>query len=145
MDSDKVATDNIVPLVDASSFKPDPPSGKYGAIELRLLDAEANAKEKINREADQRYWLRFASVGICVLAICGMSWLLWAVADKLLAATNLPSKGAYVIALYVAPIVSVTTLSISLLVSAFRGYKDSDERTGLSAASQGAQATGLSN
>lgn len=137
--------DTFVPAVDAAPEKIDPAAARYAAIEGRLLDAEANAKEKVNREADQRYWLRWTSVVICIAMIFGMAYLLWTISDYLLSAQNPGSKGAYIISLYVAPIASLTALALALLVSAFRGYKDGDERAGMSAASQSAQATGLIN
>ncbi len=126
-----------VPPVDVT------PNGSDGTIgrsdhEYRLLEADAKARENLNREADQRYWLRWVAVGLVVLIIIGMGCLLAHVAHWLPNEAN--AMGA-VIALHIAPIVSMTTLSISLLVAAFRGFKDGDEKAGAAIASEGARAT----
>lgn len=135
--------DGIVPPIDAVPEKPDGSVEKYSAIELRLLDAEAKAKEKGNREADQRYWLRWFTIGVAFAIVLGMSGMVYHVSHKLVSLRSFGASNSYVIALYVAPIVSLTSLALALLVAAFRGYKEGDERTGMSAASQSAQATGM--
>lgn len=113
------------------------PEGRLEAIELRVLDADAKAKEKGNREADQRYWLRWLAVGAAALIIVGMSCLLAHVSHRLMTLKAFGSSTSYVIALYVAPIFSMTTLSIALLIAAFRGFKETDGTNATSAASDG--------
>lgn len=74
-----------------------------------------------------------------------MGILLKHVAHRLPAPGAQDVSAAYVIAVYVAPIISMSTLSISLLVAAFRGFKDGDERAGISGTVDGARAGGLIN
>ncbi|MGC1468390.1 MAG: hypothetical protein WA793_03335 [Sphingorhabdus sp.] len=108
--------------------------------EFRLLQADAKSRENLNREADQRYWLRWAVVILAVLVIVGMGALLVHVAHWLPKDTN--AMGA-VIALHVAPIISMTTLAIALLVAAFRGFKDGDEKSSVDAANSSVKAANL--
>jgi hypothetical protein len=128
-----------VPPVDVEPTGVDGPSGRDDH-EFRLLEADAKARENLNREADQRYRLRWIAVGLVILIIAGMGGLLAHVAHWLPRETN--AMGA-VIALHLAPIVSMTTLAIALLVAAFRGFKDGDEKAGAAIATEGARATGF--
>jgi cation transport ATPase len=107
-----------------------------------LIDAEAKAKENRNRETDQRYVLRWVAVICACLLIIGMATMLWHLAHWTVGNPgNAPAS--FIVAIFVAPILSMTTLALALLVAAFRGYKDSDEATGATLASQGMKATGM--
>ncbi len=114
-DLDKSGEDRITDLSD-----------RLNEIELRLLDAGARAKENLNREADQRYWLRWLAVSVCTLMIAGMGVLLWHAAHSYLLPVYTEFSSSYIVAVYLAPIVSMTSLAIALLVAAFRAFKDSD-------------------
>jgi hypothetical protein len=131
-----------VPPVDAEP-QDDASSKKYEAIELRVLDADAKAKENVNRETDQRYTLRWIAVVAGCIIITIMACTLNSVYHKLpeLAAYKIP--GAVLVAMFIAPITSMTALALALQVAAFRGFKDGDESKGVSAASEGLKATGL--
>jgi hypothetical protein len=128
----------IVPPVDEKPV--DPESNGRSDYEYRLLQADAKARENLNREADQRYWLRWGVVVLAVLVIVGMGCLLVHVAHWL--PKDSTALGA-VIALHVAPIVSMTTLAIALLIAAFRGFKDGDEKSSIDTANSSMKATGL--
>jgi hypothetical protein len=53
----------VPPLEDAPEHQaPD----RFEELTFRSLEAEAKAKENINSEADQRYWLRWLAVFICL-------------------------------------------------------------------------------
>ena len=56
---------------------------------------------------------------------------------------NEPKAMGALIALHIAPIVSMTTLAIALLVAAFRGFKDGDEKAGASLTTDGVRAAGF--
>ena len=122
-----------VPPVDAQPVG----TGGRSDHEYRLLEADAKARENLNREADQRYWLRWVAVGLVVLIILGMGCLLAHVSHWF--PTNSNAMPA-VIALHIAPIVSMTTLAIALLVAAFRGFKEGDEKAGMAFAAESAKA-----
>lgn len=127
-----------VPSVDLQPTSPE--EADRSNFEYRLLEADAKGRENLNREADQRYWLRWVAVALVVVIIFGMGCLLSHVAHWL---PNEPKAMGAVIALHIAPIVSMTTLAIALLVAAFRGFKDGDEKAGTVIATESARASGL--
>lgn len=134
---------SAVPQVDISTNGAS--SRKFVDIELRLLDADAKAKENLNREADQRYWLRWAAVAVAFAIILGMGYMLGHVGYYILSRHGIGAPAAFLVAVYVAPIVSMTTIALALLVAAFRAFKSGDEQASASALAQGAKATGLMN
>ena len=110
------------------------------AFEFRLLEADAKARENLNREADQRFWLRWIAVFVVLSIIVMMALMLNHVAHWLPSDTK--SVGV-VIALHLAPITSMSALAVALLVAAFRGFKDGDEKAGASVAAETLKMTGL--
>lgn len=133
---------SVPPVDETLKDAPAESARRFEAIELRLIDAEAKAKENRNRETDQRHVLRWAAVGCAGSLIVGMAVTLWHVAHWTVGnPANAPAS--VLVAIFVAPIISMTTLALALLVAAFRGYKDGDEATGATMASQGMKATGL--
>lgn len=131
-----------VPNIDQDGAAP-MASARVEDIELRLLDANAKSKENVNKEADQRYRLRWLAVVVSILLICGMGLILWHASHKVLGLSYVHSQGVYIIAAFVAPIVSMTTLSLALLVAAFRGFKDSDAKDGGGVAMSAAKTGGV--
>lgn len=132
---------SVVPPVDEQQVATAETSDRND-FEYRLLEADARARENLNREADQRYWLRWGVVALAILVILGMGGMLIHVAHWLPAD---PKSVGALIALHVAPIVSMTTLAIALLVAAFRGFKDGDEKSGVDVANASVKSTGLLN
>lgn len=126
-----------VPVIDGPPIPEEP--DRYEALQFRGLEAEAKAKEHVNREADQRYWLRWLAVIASLAIISGMGWVLSHVVHKLMTLKTFGAAPAYIIAVYVAPIVSMSGLSVALLVAAFRGFKDGDGDTGANAIAEGAK------
>lgn len=131
---------NKVPPVDADPQHEPPTNNPRDDIEYRLLDADAKGRESLIREADQRYWLRWFAVAVVSAIIVAMGALLNHVAHWL--PSTAQSAGA-VIALHLAPITSMTALAIALLVAAFRGFKDGDEKAGATIASDALKASGI--
>lgn len=125
-----------VPDVDEPT--PEEPD-RYEALQFRGLEAEAKAKEHLNREADQRYLLRWLSVIVCLAIIIGMGVMLGHVVHKLMTFKTFGAASTYIIAVYVAPIVSMSGLAIALLVAAFRGFKDGDGDASTKAITEGAK------
>lgn len=127
---------------------PVPPGGgeeRFAAIELRLLDADAKAKENVNRESGQRFWLRWIAVGLACAVVGGMGWMLTHVVHHVLSLQRAGAPASFIIAIYVAPIISITTIALAMLVAAFRGFKDKDSANGASLAADAARATGVIN
>ena len=129
-----------VPAVDVRLATDEPATANHNAFEFRLLEAEAKARENLNREADQRYRLRWIAVFVVLGIIAMIALLLNHIAHWL--PDDSKSTGA-VIALHLAPIISMTTLAIALLVAAFRGFKEGDDKFGTSNASDAVKASGM--
>lgn len=102
---------------------------KLNDIELRQLDAGAKAKENINREADQRHRFRTRTVVLSSVLILTMGAVLWHVSHTVLTPHDFKIPSSFLVSMLVAPIVSMTTTCIALLVAAFRGYKEGDDRS----------------
>jgi hypothetical protein len=131
---------NKVPPVDADPQGGPEKTNLRDAIEFRLLEADAKARESVIREADQRYWLRWFAVVVVSAIIVAMGVLLNHVAHWL--PSSAQTVGA-VIALHLAPIASMTALAIALLVAAFRGFKEGDEKAGATIAADALKTVGF--
>lgn len=140
-----------VPAIDAEQ-NPDPELepkatgqelSRIEEIEIRILDAEARSMENGNRETDQRLWLRYVAVAVCIAIIIGMGCMLSHVVHKLMTLKTFGAQSAYIIAIYVTPILSMSGLSIALLVSAFRGFKEGDGDASTKAIAEGTKAAKL--
>ena len=133
-----------IPEIDKGGDQPDPESvSRLNEIELRALDADAKAKENRNREADQRSWLRWLAVMICVLLIVGMGGVLWHTAHSIFSPNYTQFSASYIVATYLAPIASMTTLAVALLVAAFRGFRKTDEADAAATTAEAARVGGL--
>lgn len=115
-----------VPGIDANPEEGPGNGDRLQEIELRLLDAGAKSKENQNREADQRYNLRRIAVGVAVVLILGMGVVLWHGTHRLFSPSYFDVPAPYVVAIFLAPIVSMTSLAVAILVAAFRGFSGSD-------------------
>ncbi|MFG6620626.1 hypothetical protein ACGYK3_13975 [Sulfitobacter sp. 1A05707] len=136
--------EKTVPAVEAEPST-DADSKRFSDIELRLLDANAKAKENLNREADQRHNLRRLSVGVGVALMIGMGVMLWHVSHSIFTTSYFEKPSMYIVAALVAPILSMTTVSIALLVAAFRGFKDSDGKNSAAMTAEAARGAGIIN
>lgn len=141
-----------VPQIDAGSSRragsgSDSGGGdiRFRDIELRLLDAGAKAKEDLNREADQRFWLRNLAIFVCICLIVFMATLLWHGGYHYFSGDYSKKPPVHIVAIYIAPIISMTTVTIAVLVAAFRGYKDADVSDGIGAATSAAKSGILGN
>ncbi|MDA3857048.1 MAG: hypothetical protein PF480_02100, partial [Roseovarius sp.] len=86
----------------------------------------AKSKENLNREADQRFSLRRLAIFVAVLLIVGMGAILWHGTHRIFSPQYFDVPAPYVVAIFVAPILSMTTLAIGILVAAFRGFSARD-------------------
>lgn len=132
-----------VPPIDAESGGDKAQPEQQTKIEYRLLEASAKAKENLNREADQRYYLRWLAVILGLLIIGVMIVVLFHMSHRVLIGPILLAPTAYGMTLIIVPIVSMTTIVLALLIAAFRGFKAGDEDSAVSAATNSARATGL--
>ena len=111
--------------------------------EQRILDTEIKSREKLNREADQRYLLRWGAVLVAIFLDFFMGWALYHSSHAILSPNYFEAPSSYIVAAYVAPIASMTAITIALLVAAFRGFKEEDEKNTASTMVHGARASGV--
>lgn len=131
-----------VPGIDQDTGKNEAVPTQYSEFNLRVLDAEAREKEKINREADQRYWLRFVSVFVAIAILIGMGIVLICVSKEALPPSYVKSHPVYIVSVSIGPVVSMTTITIALLFAAFRGFKNADPELAIDPVSAGARIGG---
>ena len=108
-----------------------------------LTEEEIVARKHRNRAADQRFWLRWLSVAVTLSVIALMAAALYRAHPLFIHNASLLASPAYIVALLITPIVSMTALSIALLVAAFRGYKETDEDESLKSATDLARSSEL--
>jgi hypothetical protein len=108
-----------------------PPSDPVGRddlerLEFELLETDRALRTLQKREAGQRYWLRWIAVGAGVLVILGMSALLTHLVHQTFWGPFHFASGAFSVAMIVAPIASITAITVALFVGAFRKFEDKD-------------------
>jgi hypothetical protein len=95
--------------------------------ELGALSAEAQVRELLKKEIQQRIWIRWIAIAFAILVICFMAYLICRYLKYFFlfgALSTLPS--AVAITLFLAPIVSITTVTVIIALGAFRKFKDDD-------------------
>ncbi len=93
---------------------PDLELHKTVKIEYDLLEANAQLERARHRERGQRYWLRWIALIVGLIVIIGMAWVLRR-------AVVLESSSDATI---IAPIVSITTITVAIFLAAFREFKN---------------------
>ena len=92
--------DKKVPNVDAKNGG-SPNDAKLQELEFRLLEADARAKETKNRETDQRYYLRWATVFIAISLIVIMIFVLFHMSHVIFIGPVLTVPSAYAMTLVI--------------------------------------------
>lgn len=94
--------------------------------ELKLLESEAKSKTLNNSEIHQRIWLRWGAVTAACIVIVAMALVMMHLVHKTFWGPFSFTGTAFKVAMVVAPIASITTITVSLLVGAFRNFDDKD-------------------
>lgn len=127
-----------VPTDDPNSSKA--PDQRYEALEKRIVDleriiegnslsGEAKLRDLLISEIKQRLNIRRFSVVLGLTVIVGMSSLLGHVLHNAFLSWPHPFlkfPSSFSIAIFVAPVVSITTITVMLFIGAFRRFKDGD-------------------
>lgn len=95
-------------------------------LELRLLEAEALFREHGNREAGQRFWLRWIAAMVGVGVIFLMVALLTHLIHQVFWGPILLVGPAFSVAMIIAPITSITAITVVFFIGAFRKFEDKD-------------------
>ena len=91
--------------------------------ELTSLKWEAKSRLLDLREREQKYWTRWAALGIgCAVLLLMVFILLY----HLFCEPLLPKNSEFLWIIIVAPITSITVITVALFVAAFRRFEDKD-------------------
>ena len=102
--------------------------------EQRTLQAEVALLENKVAENNQRVVLRWVAAFVGIATIVFMAATLWHAHHSLHLRPFLTTSPAYAVAFVVAPILSITTIVIALLIGAFPRFKDGDMKDASSGA-----------
>lgn len=119
---------DTIPNVDSDLSKNNSQADRE-KLEFRLLESDARLQEHRNREAGQRYWLRWIAAVVGVVVIVLMVALLSHLTHKVFWGPVLLVNRAFSVAMIVAPITSITAITVALFVGAFRRFEEKDVET----------------
>jgi hypothetical protein len=117
-------SDDIPPLDPSSSTNNR--SEDYERLELRLLRMEAENQELKRREYGQRHTIRWIAVVTGILVIVGMGAVLTHLVHRTFWGPFHFASGSFAVAMIVAPIASITAITVALFVGAFRKFDEKD-------------------
>lgn len=111
-----------------------PPSDPARRVELERLEFELLETDRAlrilqKREAGQRYWLRWIAAGTGIFVILGMAAALTHVVHSTFWGPFHFASSAFAVAIIVAPIASITAITVALFVGAFRKFDEKDLET----------------
>lgn len=90
------------------------------------LTAEAQLRRLLMKEIEQRIWVRWLAIGIALATMCFMGLTVAHVVHKIFIGPFVVVPQTLAIAMFVAPIASITAITIMLSIGAFRKFKDED-------------------
>jgi len=98
-------------------------------LEFELLETDRALRTLQKQEAGQRYWLRWIAAGTGILVILGMAGVLTHLVHRTFWGPFHFTSPAFSVAMIVAPIASITAITVALFVGAFRKFDDKDLET----------------
>lgn len=104
-------------------------SADYELLELRLLQMEAENQGLKRREYGQRRTIRWIAVFTGIFVIGGMGAVLTHLVHSTFWGPFHFASGAFSVAMIVAPIASITAITVALFVGAFRKFDEKDLET----------------
>lgn len=87
--------------------------------------------------------MRNIAVGMVIAVIVGMGIMLYHVGYYILTPNVAKVSSSFLVVVFAAPILSMTTMGLALLMAAFRGYKDNDSVAGATILGEAAKASGI--
>lgn len=118
--------DNIPPVDPDLNPSGLPQNGRREELEFELLEAEASLNRLAHREIGQRYIIKWVAVLTGVLVILGMAVTLWHMVHSVFWGPFVFANAAFTVAMIVAPITSITAITVALFVGAFRKFEEND-------------------
>lgn len=98
-------------------------------LEFELLETDRALRSLQKRERGQSYWLRWIAVGTGCVVIASMATVLTHLFHSLFWGPFFFAGSALAVAMIVAPIASITAITVALFVGAFRKFDDKDLET----------------
>lgn len=93
---------------------------------LEGLDLENQTRALLAKEIRQRILLRWLSVTLAVIVIVFMALALWHITHRVFWGPFVFVSPSIAVAMFVAPVVSITTITVMIAIGAFRKFKDED-------------------
>lgn len=124
---DKTIPTNVTEIDGGDDPADDAPSRKK--LEFELLEAERALSRLLHREINQRYFIKWIAVISGVVVILGMAGALAHLVHMAFWGPFVFASAAFSVAMIVAPIISITTITVALFVGAFRRFEDKDLET----------------
>lgn len=94
--------------------------------DLGRLSAEGKARELFVREISQRIWIRWVAICLAVAVMVFMGCVLWHAVHAYFWGPFVTVPQSVAIAMFLGPIVSITTITVMLAIGAFRKFRDDD-------------------
>lgn len=98
-------------------------------LEFELLETDRALRTLQKREAGQRYLLRWVASVTGIVVILGMAAALTHLVHSTFWGPFHLASGAFAVAMIVAPIASITAITVALFVGAFRKFDEKDFET----------------
>lgn len=106
-----------------------PSARRFEALEAKNLDLEARFLQLQNREQSQRILLRWIAMATGVFVVGVMIFILTHLLHHTSVGPFIVARPAFAVAMIVAPITSITTITVALFVGAFRKFEEKDVGT----------------
>jgi fatty acid desaturase len=95
-------------------------------LELEKLEAEAKGLALKNRERTQRIAFRWIAVGLGIVVVIAAGFGMWHVVHKVFLGPFVFASAAFTVSIIVAPILCITTITLTFFVGAFGRFKEKD-------------------
>lgn len=96
------------------------------AQEAAELNADDTARDSYLDDRKQQRWIRWIAIGLGILVILGFSCLLYHLVHSVFLDGKVKLSESVLVAVFVTPIVSISTITIFLVVAVFRKFKSKD-------------------
>ena len=93
---------------------------------IRQLDAELEIIQLQLKETNQRIRIKWGAIGLGLVVIVGMATAAWYFSHRLFGCGLCDRNAPIMVATIIVPLVSITAITITFFIAAFRQIKDGD-------------------
>lgn len=94
--------------------------------DLDKLSAEGLERQLLISEIRQRIWIRWLTIGLALIVMIFMAAVLWHSVHSYFRGSYVMVPHALAVAMFLGPVVSITTITVMLAIGAFRKLHDQD-------------------